>query len=1016
MAFYRLSIPAVLIGFGLGMTYAHRAVAAEPRFEFTRMVAHWSQYGEPEYLDFVDQAKPELVQLGFYGGHFWSLSHTPQFAGYPAHFPVQGISECSKWFREKNRELRKRKIKVIGHFNVEFLMGEPDGPDGPRGFFKFYRELWDEDLLGPKPVEDPLDFVEKDKDGRPMPIGKYSVGKMHEYYACLRNPNWQQVLKAWVSVGIAQGVDGFIANYFYRHDCHCEHCQRDFRKYLEQRHDAAGLEALGIDDLKSHVFDEIVAWHPPEESTPLRREMLRWSQISNKQVFDEVFIKHGRSLKSDLIVAQWNHLSDFNQIKGDERCLLPAGLWGKGEDYLWYSTGASAVYTDLKNGVLGDATLQARYVRGAFDDKPFTLGKYEGVRTRSAIAELAANGGSPMGFYAKFPDPDARQVFRDYYGFIEDYHQIFHANQSMAEVVLLYPRLAVHAGDLEPLEAFKIAGRRLLDEHVLFDVVPDDIFDPDKAAGRYVTIVDPSIDDGGLSDRVRTELSAIEAGPFVRASVSRPAGGGEIDIHLVNYDRRELPPKKNGRPDPGRGTGDENPIASRPVQVSYRLNNDDGKMVGAVEVITPEADAVSVPFDRDGDRIRFEVPGFLVYAIARMKLVNEEPEALPKVAAATTVYHHNSHADVLLSRITESDSLDWTGRHPNLRLGSVYIDQYPERDIGKAHSAKYGFPLVKSVREALTEGGDQLAVDGVMLIAEHGEYPVSDTEQIVYPKRRLFGEVIETFRATGKVLPVFSDKHLADNWADAKWIYDQSKAMKFPLMAGSSVPGLWRYPATDVKRGAKLKEIVGISYGPIDAYSFHGLEAMQSLVERRSGGETGVKRVRCITGAEVWTSDWYDRELFEQALDRQERQQYLRRRPLEEAVKEPVLFVIDYEDGLRASMVVLNGAAANWTAAWRYADDTTPQIDSTLFWTQELRPYFHFAIFLRNIESMLHSGETPWPVERTLLTTGLLDALLISRRDGGDWLDTPYLKFDYQSHWNWHQPPPPPRGRPHTEQ
>ena len=61
-------------------------------------------------------------------------------------------------------------------------------------------------------------------------------------------------------------------------------------------------------NLASHKFEEIVYWHNPEESTPLRREMLRWSQISNKQVFDEVFLKYGRSLKSNLITAQWNHL------------------------------------------------------------------------------------------------------------------------------------------------------------------------------------------------------------------------------------------------------------------------------------------------------------------------------------------------------------------------------------------------------------------------------------------------------------------------------------------------------------------------------------------------------------------------------------------------------------------------------------------------------------------------------------------------------------------------------------
>src|SRR5262249_18083327 len=201
--------------------------------------------------------------------------------------------------------------------------------------------------------------------------------------------------------------------------------------------------------LKAHKFPEIVGWHSPKESTPLRREMLRWSQISCKQAFDEVFVKYARSLKADLLLGQWNHLGDFNQINGDERCLLPGESWGRDEDYLWYSTGGAACFTDLKEGVLGEGTLQARYIRGSFDDKPFTLAKYESTRTRVTIAELAANGGAPMGFYANFQDKMAREELVRYYRFLGKYDALYRGNRSHAEVLLLYPRLRVHEGDVD---------------------------------------------------------------------------------------------------------------------------------------------------------------------------------------------------------------------------------------------------------------------------------------------------------------------------------------------------------------------------------------------------------------------------------------------------------------------------------------------------------------------------------------------------------------------------------------
>jgi hypothetical protein len=122
--------------------------------------------------------------------------------------------------------------------------------------------------------------------------------------------------------------------------------------------------------------------------------------------------------------------------------------------------------------------------------------------------------------------------------------------------------------------------------------------------------------------------------------------------------------------------------------------------------------------------------------------------------------------------------------------------------------------------------------------------------------------------------------------------------------------------------------------------------------------------------------------------------------------------VIDYRDGLRASILVLNGAVAEWAAGWRYADDCESTVESTLFWMPEARPFPAFSQQLRGIESMFRTGEPVWPVERTLLTSGALDAVLRSKRDGGDWLETPWLDLSYTSDYDWSQPPPPPPGRP----
>lgn len=980
---------------------------AAPQWDFTRMVAHWADYADPGYLPFIEAAQPEVVQVGFYGAHFWSLAGTEFGNGYPAHFPVRGHQECAEWFANLNTQLHRRGVKVIGHFNVKFLVGDPESAEGPRGFFRFYRSQWEETLLGPKPVADPIDLLEKDRTGKPIVAQAYGIGGMREYWACLNNPHWRQVLKAWVRRGIEQGVDGFIANYFYRHDCHCAHCVAGFRQYLRNRFSAAELkENFGITELDKHLFEEIVAWHDPAQSTLLRREMLRFSQIANKNAYDEVFVQYGRSLKHDLIVAQWNHLGDFNQINGDERCLLPSELWGRSENYLWYSTGDAANATDLKAGILGEGTLQARYIRGAFDNKPFTLGKYESTRVRVAISELAANGGAPMGFYTNFKDPAAREEIVRYYRFLQQHDRVFRENRPCAEVVLTFPRSRVHEGNVQSVRQFKDLGRQLLDSHVLFDVIPDDR--TDLLAARREPVIHPLDSNlAGADPRTRLpdDLSQFDVPSTVRVSASRPAIGNEISLHFVNYNRHE-----NGQR--GSGIQDEKPIASKQARVDFRLPS--SFQVRRIEFIAPEqAGARELPFQQSGNRAHFEIPEFLVYGIARVHgAESPDPPGGKRVAAIVTVYHHNSHADVIVSRLLKTDTLDGLGKRSPLKLASLYTDQVPPNDIGRALATTNQVRLSGTIEDALTLGSGRLAVDGVLLIAEHGEYPRSPTGNIQYPKRRFWDEIIKVFKQSGRVVPVFVDKHLADNWADAKFIYDSARALNVPLMAGSSLPTTWRRPAADVARGSRLREIVAITFHTTDAYGFHALEFMQALVEQRRGGESGVSHVQALSGSSVWEAfdaKSFDTELFNAAWTRLAHPQN-RGRPLREVVPNPRLFRIEYTDGLRAHLLELNGAAGEWSAAWRYAEGD--RVESSLFWTQEGRPGMHFTWLLNGIEDMMLTGKPSWNVERTLLTSGTLDALLISLHEGGRRVDTPYLRIPYQPSWRWSEPPPPPPMRP----
>ncbi|NBR86770.1 MAG: hypothetical protein EB141_07540 [Verrucomicrobia bacterium] len=618
--------------------------AAEPVW-FNTLIANWTDYGTPEYLDFVGEARPEICQVGFYGVTFYSVAHTPFGKGYPAHFPVQGTKECGEFFRNLNKEVHARGSKVVGHFNTTFILGDPDKR---AGFFDWYHNGWDAKALGPKPTVNPTEMLAVDAAGKLITTSSYKIGGWPEYHGCLNNPLWRKCLKAMMTDAIARGVDGLIANYYYRRDCMCPHCVGGFRAWLGTNYTAAQLnQQFAIADLKAHEFKEIPSWHNPKETSPYKLAALKWTQLSLKDAFDDVFIAHGRQLKPDLLVAQWNHLSAFTQISGDERCLLPGGVWGRGENYLWYSTGNAASQTDLANGDLGDGTLQLRYVRGAFGPRPFVLGKYEQSRTRATIAEGIANGGAGLGFYANFKNPAGREAMTTYFGFARKHRDLYLGAQSAAELLLLYPRSAVHRGDVEPVARFKAIGHQLALAGYAFDIVPDDIVTGAQIASRRVVVAtsvgradlrsasSADRDQQGRTQRGPTTLSvdAMPADDLVAkwrkelVAVTRREGATTVVtsvlsqpkrrlVHLVNYNREE-PPKTRTM---GSGPHEEKPIAVEGITVRLALQLDE--RVKSIRLLSPDAEVSTGPaglVQRAGEAA-FTVPRMLIYTVAVVEL------------------------------------------------------------------------------------------------------------------------------------------------------------------------------------------------------------------------------------------------------------------------------------------------------------------------------------------------------------------------------------------------------------
>jgi hypothetical protein len=369
-----------------------------------------------------------------------------------------------------------------------------------------------------------------------------------------------------------------------------------------------------------------------------------------------------------------------------------------------------------------------------------------------------------------------------------------------------------------------------------------------------------------------------------------------------------------------------------------------------------------------------------------------------KVAAVVTEYRKWSHADVILRNLLDGYP---DGTRPNLELVALYTDQVPKTDMSRDLARGHGFTISGSIAECLTLGGKSLAVEGVLSVGEHGDYPDNDKGQKLYPRRRFFEEICKVFETSGMVVPVFNDKHLAATWDDAKWMYDRARKLMVPMMAGSSIPVTWRKPNLTLPKGCELTGAVQIGYGPFEGYGFHALEGLQCMVERRAGGETGVKAVTCHTGPAMWEA--FDKAegtkpLLDAALKLVPAHADGDRRELTAKAKDAGIFEVEYRDGLRAFVVLPNGWVHEGDGgAFVFAGQRkgAEKPDACHYYLQQPDPFAHFAELTRAIDSLIRTGHAPYPVERTLLTTGILDAVMTSRHADGKRIETPHLDVKY---------------------
>ncbi len=397
----------------------------------------------------------------------------------------------------------------------------------------------------------------------------------------------------------------------------------------------------------------------------------------------------------------------------------------------------------------------------------------------------------------------------------------------------------------------------------------------------------------------------------------------------------------------------------------------------------------------------------LLLAGTSLPWVAQAAQPRKKIALLGTSVYEHSHAQHFLDRFAIGYAQAGRWHTPACELAGVYIDQFSDRDVGKQRIEKYRLRQFPTIAETLTLGTSQLAVDGVVIIGEHGNYPSNDKGQKLYPRYPWFKEVVKVFEASGRSVPVFNDKHLSTSWQQCQEMVADSQRLSFPFYAGSSLPLTWRLPGFELPLQAPLMESVCVAYGGVDSYDFHALETAQCMSERRRGGEVGIRSVTALQGPAVWEKlAQHDttRQLFVSALCRSHSLPVETGYPTapvtfewaRRELNQTIGYFIEHLDGFQTAIFLTNIKDFNYAGRLE---------DGGLVGCQMMLPMpgrnattaDFFNPLTAQVEQMFLTGSTTYPIERTLLTSGMVIGGVESLAAQGTAFETSAMAVAYQA-------------------
>lgn len=381
------------------------------------------------------------------------------------------------------------------------------------------------------------------------------------------------------------------------------------------------------------------------------------------------------------------------------------------------------------------------------------------------------------------------------------------------------------------------------------------------------------------------------------------------------------------------------------------------------------------------------------------KAIARSQQRKPRIAVLATYWGATrSHADWLVNKLI--DGYWWQGAYvaPRIEVVSLYLHQHDTSLLGQKVANAKGIPIFKSVGEAVTLGGKELAVDGVVIVGEHGDYPTDLKGHWLLPRWWLYNQVINVFEQSKRSVPIFNDKHLSYNWDEARWMFDKSRELGFPLTGGSLLPVYYRKPELEFDNDTPIKHSIVVGGASDEGAIFHCIELLQAFVERRKGGETGVKSIQSIRGPEAWK--WVERNSWASKLLDSVAASLALSQGHFQASGSTNICIIEYNDGTNAAIIGSQGAT--WTYAGEIEGRKEHTTVSLLNFPGPFDQYHASNAQPHWITEMMLTKKEPFNPERLLLTTGITNHYMESNWEDSKYspvgrvIKTPFLNMTYR--------------------